>query len=288
MKAYLDIVSKIINEGTDMSNRTEVDARTISGVLFEHDMQDGFPLLTTKHMYHRAIKVELEFFIAGRTDKKWLQDRKCHIWDEWCTPKKVPYGHDDETKEKMKNERDLGPVYGWQWRHFGAEYKGYDKDYTDEGIDQLANLIEKLKTNPTDRRMIVTAWNPKNIDEMALPACHYGFQVLVRDDKLDLLWNQRSIDTMLGLPYNIASYGLLLHLLAKEAGLEEGMLKGFLANTHIYNNHIEKAKEQLEREPHDLPSIETANFTSIFNWHFQDTRVVNYNSHDPIKLKVAV
>jgi len=282
MQPYTAIVRDIMVKGTLSENRTGVPAYSVPGAIFQHDMSLGFPLLTTKSVPLRLIASELEFFIKGLTDKKWLQDRNNHIWDEWCWQLKVPYGHDKETQQKMFEERDLGPIYGFQWRHFDAEYDGFDKDYSKQGIDQLENLIETLKTNPNDRRMIVSAWNPNQVDEMALPPCHYGFQVTVTDDKLNLMWNQRSVDTALGLPFNIASYGLLLHLLAKETGYEEGRLVGFLGDTHIYENHIEGLGKQLSRVPKDLPNIETENFTSIFDWEYTDSKVIGYEPHGQI------
>lgn len=288
MQAYLDIVRKILDEGIRKSNRTGIDTIAIAGAMFEHDMSKGFPLLTTKNIPFRLVASELEFFIKGITDKKWLQDRDNHIWDEWCSPEIVPFGLDEETKRKMKEERELGPIYGFQWRHFGAKYCGYNADYSGKGIDQLENLVRTLKGNPNDRRMIVTAWNPFDIDKMALPPCHYGFQVTVIDGKLNLLWNQRSVDTMLGLPFNIASYGLLLHLLAKESGFGEGKLVGFLGDVHIYENHIEGAKEQLLRDPRPLPRIETEDFSSIFDWQYKQTKVIDYRPHPTIKFQIAV
>src|SRR3989344_4539336 len=229
MEAYLNIVRKILSEGVRKSNRTGVDTIAIAGAMFEHDMSQGFPLLTTKKVPFRNIATELEFFIKGITDKKWLQDRKNYIWNEWAHPEKAPYGHSPEHKQHMAEERDLGPVYGFQWRHFGAEYDSHDSDYHSKGVDQLKRVVDKLKTDPHDRRMIVSAWNPLHLHKMGLPPCHYAFQVTVIDGKVNLLWNQRSVDTMLGLPFNIASYALLLHLIAKEAGLKEGKLIGFLA-----------------------------------------------------------
>jgi len=290
MKAYLNIVKKIIDTGKLEETRTGIKARTIAGAIFEHNMSEGFPLLTTKKVPLRLIATELEFFINGLTDKKWLQERNNHIWDEWANPKKAPYGHDEESKKKMLEERDLGPIYGFQWRHFNAPYKNYDSDYTGQGIDQLKNVIETLKTNPRDRRMIVSAWNPLQFNEMALPPCHYAFQITVIGNKLNLLWNQRSVDTMLGLPFNIASYALLLHLLAKESGLKEGKLVGFLADVHIYENHMEGAKEQLSRDPekYPLPHIETENWKSIFDWKVEDTKVLNYQSYEKIPFEIAV
>ena len=221
MRTYLDIVKKILDEGKLEETRTGIKAYTIAGAIFEHDMSKGFPLLTTKKTPFKLVASELEFFINGITDKKWLQNKNNHIWDEWAKPQLAPYGHDEESKKKMLEERDLGPIYGFQWRHFNAPYNKFDSDYTDKGIDQLKKVVETLKTNPRDRRMIVSAWNPLQFNEMALPPCHYSFQVTVIDGKLNLLWNQRSVDTMLGLPFNIASDAILLHLLAKESGLKE-------------------------------------------------------------------
>jgi thymidylate synthase len=271
-------------------NRTGVSAYTIAGAIFEHDMKYGFPLLTTKKVPFKMVASELEFFIKGLTDKKWLQDKNNHIWDEWANPKITPYGHDQESKEKMLKERDLGPIYGFEWRHFNAPYKGYDCDYENKGIDQLKKVIETIKNNPRDRRMIVSAWNPEQLEEMALPPCHYGFQITVLDGKLNLLWNQRSVDTMLGLPFNIASYALLLHLLAKETGLKEGKLVGFLADVHIYENHLDKAKEQLKRDPnkYPLPKIETNNWSGIFNWSSENSKIIDYQSYEKIPFEIAI
>ena len=295
MRQYLDLVERIITDGVQKGDRTGTGTRSLHNVQIKHDMKDGFPLLTTKRIPFRLISSENEFFIKGLTDKKWLQDRKNHIWDEWCTPEKVPYGHDDETKAKMLAERDLGPVYGFQWRHFGANYRGHDVDYTGEGVDQLGNLVNRLKTNPECRRMLVTALNPIDQPKMALPPCHYAFHVLTRPGKhpedkkiLDLSWKQRSCDTMLGIPFNIAGYALILHLLAKETGMEEGILTGDLGDTHIYANHIEGAKKQLQRTPTELPHLVTDNFTSIFDWQYTDSRVEGYKPQKRIKFPIAV
>jgi thymidylate synthase len=288
MKSYLNIVSKILDEGQLKENRTGTDAIATAGAMFEHDMSKGYPLLTTKAVPFRLVASELEFFIKGITDKEWLIERNNHIWDEWCSPLKVAYGHDEETKKAMMQERELGPIYGWQWRNIGAQYQSYDKPPIGKGIDQLKNLIEKLKTNPNDRRMIVTAWNPIDFSEMALPPCHYSFQVTVINNKLNLMWNQRSIDVALGLPFNIASYALLLHLLAKETGLEEGRLVGFLADAHIYSNHVDGLKEQLSRDIKTLPKLTTPKFTSIFDWEYTDSIVENYEHHPRIKFEIAV
>lgn len=290
MKRYLDIVQKVLSEGHRKEDRTGTGTIAIAGALFEHNMADGFPLLTTKKMPYRLVASELEFFIQGICDKRWLQERNNHIWDEWATPEKVPYGHDEETKKHMLEERDLGPIYGWQWRHFGAEYKGFDADYAGQGVDQLARLVQDLKTKPHSRQMLVLAWNPRDRDKVIPPFCHYGFQVTVLDGKLNLLWSQRSVDVALGLPFNIASYATLLHLLAKEAGFEEGKLVGFLADTHVYLNQVDGLREQLERDPakYPLPRIETEHFTSIFDWKADDSTVIGYESYPRISFPIAI
>ena len=288
MKAYLDIIKKILEEGIEKKDRTGVGTIAIAGAMFEHDMSKGFPLMTTKAVPLRLVASELEFFIRGICDKKWLQDRDNHIWDEWCTPEKIPYAHDEETKKKMMEERDLGPIYGWQWRHFGAKYEGYDKNYDGKGVDQIKRLVNLLKTKPHDRQMLVLAWNPMDVGKVIPPFCHYGFQVTVLNGRLNLMWNQRSVDSALGLPFNIASYALLLHLLAKETGFKEGRLVGFLGDTHLYLNQLEGIKEQLTRNPFPLPTIKTENFTSIFDWKYTDTKVENYEHHPRIKFEIAV
>lgn len=290
MQAYLDIVKKVFDEGVIKMPRQGIEAYTMAGAMFEHNMAGGFPLLTTKKVPFRLVATELEFFIKGITDKQWLIDRNNHIWDEWANPKKAQYGHDETAKKRMAEERDLGAIYGFQWRHFNAKYDNYDTDYTGQGVDQLQKIIDMLKTNPNDRRMIVSAWNPLMLDQMALPPCHYLFQVTVVDGKLNLMWNQRSVDTMLGLPFNIASYALLLHLLAKETNFQEGKLVGFLGDVHLFINHVDGAKEQLTRDPnkYPLPTIETKKFKSIFDWQATDTELINYQSYPSIKFEIAV
>jgi len=288
MEKYLEIVRKVLKDGVMKENRTGERTVTIFGERFEHDMADGFPLLTTKKMRYENVFSELEFFMKGLTDKRWLQERNNPIWNAWCNPQKVAYGRDEETQRTMMEEPDLGPIYGFQWRHFGAEYKGLGVDYAGQGVDQLAQLVDLIKSNPTDRRMVISAWNPAQQHQMALPPCHYSFQVDIIDKKLHLAWNQRSVDVMLGLPFNIASYATLLHLLAKETGYQEGRLIGFLGDTQIYENHVDQVKEQLTRTPHPLPAIKTENFTSMFDWKHTDTKVLNYQHHPFIKFPIAV
>lgn len=282
MKQYLDILERILNEGKIKHNRTGVDTLSISGSMIEFDMSTGkFPLLTTKKMGLKNICAELEMFIHGIADKTYLQERNCHIWDEWANPAKVPYGNDEETKAKMKSETDLGKIYGYQWNNFN-----------DSGINQLKNVIETLKTNPTDRRMIVSAWNPQQLGEMALPPCHYCFQLLSNDGYVDLLWNQRSSDFPLGVPYDLASYAMLLTLICKQVGMKPGKVIGFFADSHIYVNQIDMVKTQLERTPFESPSVEILNADdpnwTIWDWKYTDFELKNYNSHSALKAPVAV
>ena len=317
MKAYLDILDNIMTNGHDVRmNRTGIpDIGLSAGAVFEHDMSTGFPLITTKKMGLKNIATELEFFLRGITDKKWLQDRNCHIWDEWANPIKVEQKYNiatsklskltDTEKTQIRNsimdkERDLGPIYGFQWRHFGGEYqwnqKRIDAKPTDNfnpqtpGIDQVQNAIDKLKNNPNDRRILVSAWNPVAIPQMALPPCHVMHQLVVRDGKLSLIWTQRSCDMFLGVPYNIASYALLLLLYAKEAGMEPGTLKGELHDAHIYQNHIPQVREQLSREPYPLPTVEIPNekWRGMLNWSAQDGFILkNYLYHAKLRGDVA-
>ncbi|MBE6457477.1 MAG: thymidylate synthase [Alphaproteobacteria bacterium] len=312
MKAYLDILDNIFRKCGDIRhNRTGIpDIGLGHGATFEHDMEMGFPLITTKKMGLKNIATELEFFLHGITDKKWLQDRKCNIWNEWANPVKVQQLYNmylptasDTTgllHKIMDNERDLGPIYGFQWRHFGGEYQWnperIKKDPTDNfnpqkpGIDQVANAIDKLKHNPSDRRIIVSAWNPTDFPYMALPPCHMMHQLIVRNGKLNLIWTQRSCDMFLGIPYNIASYALLLLLYAKEAGLKPGILKGELHDAHIYTNHLSQVALQLQRKPLPLPTVEIPdkNWNGMLNWHANDGfKLHNYVCHDRLRGEVA-
>ena len=275
---YLKSLVTILDTGSLKPNRTGTSAFTAMPMVLQHNMEEGFPLLTTKRMGIKSIAAELEFFIKGLKDKKWLQDRKCTIWDEWCNPTKVPADLQGEArKEFQKNEMDLGPVYGFQWRNFNSQ------DY-----DQLKTVVDKLKSDPSDRRMLCSAWNPLQIKEMALPPCHLVWGVQVLDGKLNLWWLQRSCDQLLGIPYNMASYALLLKLLALESGLKEGILTGFLVDVHIYENHIEQVKEQLSRTPYKLPNLKINNFTNIYDWQYTDVELTDYQYHPAINAPIAV
>ncbi len=276
MKAYIELVNWILETGTWKDNRTGVRTIGISGAAIEHDMADGFPALTTKRLAFRTMAVELEAFIKGITDKAWLQERGCHIWDEWANPEKIPSGLDREARiAAQRSEMDLGRIYGAQWRDFG-------------GVDQLAGLVKTLETNPWDRRMIVSAWNPPELGKMALPPCHLLFQVIVTGDgRLNLNWYQRSVDTMLGLPFNIASYGLLLELLAHGCGRAAGRLCGFLGDVHIYENHVETARIQAAREPLSLPKLALEGFKDVFDWTFNHASLLDYKAHEKLTYEMT-
>ena len=305
---YLNIAKKILVEGEWKNNRTGIRTKVIPFQHFQHNMADGFPLLTTKKMGLKNIAAELEFFIKGLTEKKWLKDRNCHIWDEWANPKVVGDLLTGEVKKDIQRRiNDLGPIYGYQWRSFGEQYgevEVTEREILDtgsiltehpnglpKGADQLISIVDKLKNNPDDRRMVCSAWNPNQTDHMALPPCHLLWNVVVINGTLHLHWHQRSCDYFLGVPYNIASYALLMKLLCKESGLKEGMLSGLLADCHIYENHIEQIEEQIGREPYEAPQVEILDRDgkfSIFDWQYTDFKLNNYNSHPAIKGEVAI
>ncbi|MCA9384792.1 MAG: thymidylate synthase [Candidatus Magasanikbacteria bacterium] len=293
---YHRIIEDVLNTGSLEPNRTGVSAVKIAGASFTCDASLGFPAITTKKLFFESMAVELEGFINGITDKQWYQNRKCYIWNQWCRADIIPPELKADRMKKEKdafqlNERDLGPVYGFQWRHWNAEYNGHLADYTGMGIDQLKNAIDAMRRDPSNRRVIVMAWNPSQLDMMALPACHTSFQLTTIGGKLNLLWSQRSCDLMLGIPFNIASYALLQHLIARDLGMPVGRLVGHLNDVHIYENHLEGAREQLSRDPerHQPPTIvTTGESTSIFDWDHTMTKLVGYE-HDPaIKMEVAI
>jgi len=316
MKQYLDIVKNVLNNGQWKQNRTGTQATTTFCEIFRHQMSDGFPLLTTKKMYTQGVAVELEGFIQGITDKRWFQKRKCNIWNEWANPETVErdwikrmkfLGMSGQRlqgtikKQAEKATKDLGPIYGYQWRHFDQHYSTSDggpKTFLDRisldwavngverGVDQLKNVVKTLKTNPDDRRMVVLAWNPNQLSQMALPPCHYAFTLVHINGVLNLSWKQRSCDMMLGVPFNIANYALLLLLLCKESGLVPGELVGVLEDCHIYETQIKSAIAQTSRKPYKLPTVTVGNDEpsgfDIFSWTHEDLFVHNYESHPKI------
>ena len=267
MRQYLDLVKHVLENGEQKEDRTGTGTLSYFGETFRHDMSKGFPLLTTKKMAVRQIFTELKWFLKGRTDIKYLQDNDCHIWD-------------GDYKKSGRDDGSLGRVYGAQWRGWMAEYGGYTKS-----IDQISDLIKNIKENPNSRRLIVSAWNVGELEKMVLPPCHYGFQCYVNDGKLSLMWNQRSVDTFLGLPFNIASYGMLLLLLCEETELKPGELIGSLGDIHLYKNHLEQAHEQIKRDSYKLPTVRLKS-VDLFKGEF-DYSIIDYESHPTIKAPLS-
>jgi thymidylate synthase len=259
-RQYKELLETIIRFGTDKMDRTGTGTKSVFGYTIRHNMQKGFPILTTKKVAWKQVVSELLWFLTGQTNIEFLHKYNNHIWD-------------GDYKKSGRDDGELGPIYGHQWRNWGGwkevkftgekDENGYLKPtyVKHHGIDQIDELVKKLKTNPDSRRLMVSAWNVSDLDKMVLPPCHYGFQCWTREQDgkryLSLMWNQRSVDTFLGLPFNISSYGLLLHLLANECGMIPDELIGNLGDTHLYLNHIEQAKEQISRTPYELPTLKT-------------------------------
>ena len=354
-KQYQQLLKDIIEFGIEKKDRTGTGTKSIFGYTIRHSMKEGFPLLTTKKMHWKSIVTELLWFLLGDTNIKFLLDYDCHIWDgdayknylknsstslDGLYLSKEEFIHHVKNDEKWgKKWGDLGPIYGRQWRHwelpnYSVEHVEYGKD-NDLFVDQILFLINELKTNPDSRRLMVSAWNVGELDQMVLPPCHYGFQVYTRELSLQerirlgdfefgeavtdrrcdeqnipkraisLMWNQRSVDTFLGLPFNIASYGLLLEIIAKEVDMIPDELIGNLGDTHLYLNHIEQAKEQIIREPYKLPTVNIMER----NWYMHEAvkehlgektideklksyrpdcfELINYESHPKIRAKLS-
>lgn len=264
MKQYLDLLKYIESDGTNKSDRTGTGTKSVFGYQMKFDLSEGFPLLTTKKVHLKSIIYELLWFISGDTNIKYLNEHGVTIWDEWA----------DENG-------DLGPVYGHQWRSFPTP--------DGHSVDQLSNVIEQIKATPDSRRLIVCAWNPAEVDKMALPPCHSLFQFYVSDGKLSCQLYQRSGDVFLGVPFNIASYALLTMMMAQVCGLEVGTFVHTLGDAHIYNNHKEQVALQLSREPRPLPKmILNPERTSIFDFEYEDFTLEGYDPWPSIKAPVAV
>jgi len=273
-KTFQENLELILTKGYKKEDRTGTGTISFPGVMIRHDMSDGYPLLTLRKVPFKSAAIELEGFIKGITSKQWYKERGCNYWNQWCNPQEVAYGTDDDTKKKMEECDDLGKIYGYQWRNF-------------KGVDQLKNIVNTLKKDTNNRRMVCSAWAPDQLNEMALPPCHFAWQVNVTDGKLNLFYYMRSVDFVLGNDLN--TYGLLLHLLAKESNLKEGMLVGFFADAHIYLNHIDGIKELLNRNATGkLPTIKTDNFKSIYDWQYNDTILLDYEPLPSVKFEVAV
>lgn len=313
-QAYLDLLKKIMTEGNDKNDRTGTGTRSLFGAQMRFDLSQGFPILTTKRVPFGLIKSELLWFLRGDTNIHFLLEHKNHIWDEWAFKNWVTspeYQGPDMTDFGLRSQKDpefkavydeemqkfcqrilddeafaqkygnLGDVYGAQWRHWGKRDGGF--------IDQIADVIEQIKTNPDSRRLIVTAWNPEDVPSSALPPCHVLFQFYVADGKLSLQLYQRSGDMFLGVPFNIASYSLLLSLIARETGLEVGEFVHTIGDAHIYKNHLAQVEEQLKREPFDAPTLWlNPEKKKVADFEMADIKLVNYQHGSTIKAPVAV
>ena len=264
MQPYLSLLNRILTEGHQKGDRTGTGTLSVFGHQMRYDLLDGFPLLTTKKLHLKSIIYELLWFLRGDTNVRWLQDHGVRIWNEWA----------DENG-------DLGPVYGHQWRSW--------PDYRGGTIDQIAQVEEMIKRNPNSRRMLVTAWNPAEVEDMALPPCHCLFQFYVADGRLSLQLYQRSADTFLGVPFNIASYALLLQMMAQVTGLQPGEFVHTTGDTHLYLNHLEQARLQLSRTPRPLPTMRiNPDVKSIFDFRYEDFELENYDPWPHIAAEVSV
>ncbi len=264
MQQYLDLMQRILDEGVDRGDRTGTGTRSVFGHQMRFDLGAGFPLVTTKKLHLRSIIHELLWFLAGDTNIRYLKENGVRIWDDWA----------DENG-------DLGPVYGYQWRSWPAP--------DGHSIDQIANLLEMIRTNPTSRRLIVSAWNPALVDEMALPPCHALFQFYVADGRLSCQLYQRSADVFLGVPFNIASYALLTMMIAQVCGLKAGDFVHTLGDAHLYHNHIDQAREQLSRSPRPLPDmVLNPAVSDLFAFRYEDFELTGYDPHPHISAPIAV
>jgi thymidylate synthase len=264
VQQYLDLLDHVMTHGTDKSDRTGTGTRSVFGYQMRFDLSEGFPVLTTKKLHLKSIIGELLWFLRGDSNVRWLQERGITIWDEWA----------DENG-------DLGPVYGYQWRSWPTPDGGH--------VDQIAKVIESIRTNPDSRRHIVSAWNVADVDSMALPPCHTMFQFYVADGRLSCQLYQRSADIFLGVPFNIASYALLTMMVAQVTGLRPGDFVHTFGDVHLYANHVEQARLQLSREPRALPVMRlNPDVHSIFDFVYDDFTLQNYDPHPHIKAEVAV
>lgn len=280
MQSYLDLLRLVMDQGGQKSDRTGTGTRSVFGHQMRFDLAQGFPILTTKRVHFRSVVLELLWFLRGDTHVQYLQDHKVRIWDEWATA--------EQTARFGRPVGELGPVYGHQWRNFGATALA-DGQYAADGVDQISWLINEIKTNPDSRRLIVSGWNPKEANQVALPPCHTLFQFFVQDRKLSCQLYQRSADIFLGVPFNIASYALLTQMVAQVCDLELGEFIWTGGDCHLYNNHLEQAELQLSRSPYALPILKlNPAITDILGFNADDIELINYQHHAGIKAAVAV
>ncbi|HKU36851.1 MAG TPA: thymidylate synthase [Polyangiales bacterium] len=280
MKAYLDLLRTVLEDGRPRADRTGTGTRGVFGYQMRFDLRQGFPLLTTKKLHLRSIVHELLWFIAGETRVDYLQQHDVTIWNEWATP--------EQCARFGREPGDLGPVYGHQWRNFGATEQpngGYARD----GVDQLKRLLQEIRDNPNSRRLIVSGWNPREADQVALPPCHTLFQFYVQDGELSCQLYQRSADVFLGVPFNIASYALLTLMIAQVCDLQPGEFVHSFGDAHLYNNHLDQARLQLTREPRPLPVMHlNPEVRDLFAFRYEDFKLEGYNPHPGIKAEVSV
>lgn len=282
---YINLVRRILSKGSDKMDRTGTGTISVFGDMSRYSLENNtFPLLTTKRVPFRVVAEELLFFIRGQTDNKILKSKNVNIWNLNGTKEFL------NSRGIDREEDDLGPIYGFQWRHFGAEYRTCSDEYSGTGIDQLNSVINELKNNPNSRRMVVSAWNPLDLDIMALPPCHVLFQFVVTDNKLNCMLYQRSGDVGLGVPFNIASYSLLLKMVAYITEIPEGEFVHILCDAHIYKNHISQLAEQVEREPRQFPTLKIVAKEPrkrIEDFQIEDFVLEEYNPHPPIKMDMS-
>ncbi|MBL9022680.1 MAG: thymidylate synthase [Myxococcales bacterium] len=280
MRAYLDLLQRILDEGTSRDDRTGTGTLSIFGHQMRFDLAAGFPLLTTKKLHLTSIIHELLWFLSGSTHVRPLQEAGVRIWNEWATA--------EQTTRFGRAEGDLGPVYGHQWRNFGATQRA-DGSYETDGVDQIRRVVDDIQKNPMSRRLIVTGWNPKEADQVALPPCHTLFQLYVANERLSCQLYQRSADVFLGVPFNIASYALLTMMIAQVTGLRPGHFVHTFGDAHLYKNHLEQARLQLTREPRPLPRMKLdPSVTDLFAFRFEHFTLEGYDPHPHIKADVSV
>ncbi len=282
MRSYLDLLREVLEEGSGRDDRTGTGTRSLFGRQLRFNLRDHFPLLTTKKVHVHSVIVELLWFLRGDTHVKWLQDRKVRIWNEWAT--------EEQCARFGRQAGDLGPVYGHQWRNFGAT-RGADGSYNRDGVDQIKRVVASIRDNPTSRRHLVSGWNPAEADQVALPPCHTLFQFYVDNEKRELSCQlyQRSADIFLGVPFNIASYSLLTAMIAHVCELLPGDFVHTFGDVHLYNNHVEQAKTQLARTPTKPPTLKlNESVKDLFSFTPDDIQIVDYNPAPAIRAPVSV